>query len=227
MDMPERDSREQWERAISNRLEKLRSMPIDTSRLERNVSIPIPPPQRSRNALQWIWRRPGRTLAASFLVVAALVTVLMLSTSSGPVMASPARMAKLHEDLVSGKIPVVQVDSIDEANQVLSRDWPNSPEVPDVPQDHVMACCMKSVKDKKIACVLMKREGVPVTLTVAHGNDMYMPTSPVTMHDGVRYYVQAYGNLNMVMTERQNRWVCLIGELPAERLIEIASNLRY
>ena len=227
MDTPERDDQDQWERAVSGRLAKLRSMPVDTTRLERALRSQIPQPQPSRGTVPRMSLRPLRAVAASFLVLAALVAVLMLSTSSGPVVASTARMAELHEDVVSGKVPVVQVSSIDEANKVLSRQWPNSPEVPEVPKDHVMACCMTSVKDKKLACVLMKREGVPVTLTVAHGRDMRLPDSPVTVRDGVRYHVQASGKLNMVMTERQGRWVCLIAELPAERLMEVASKLQY
>ena len=230
MDTPEqndRDDQDQWEPAVSTRLAKLRSMPVDTTRLERALGSQIPRPQMSRGAFPWRSLHPLRAAAASFLVVTALVAVLMLTTSSGPVLASTARMAKLHEEVVSGRVPVVQVDSISEANKVLSRQWPNSPEVPEVPKDHVMACCMTSVKDKKLACVLMKRDGVPVTLTVAHGRDMRVPDSPVTVRDGVHYHVQDSGKLNMVMAERQGRWVCLIGELPAERLMEIASKLRY
>jgi hypothetical protein len=31
----------------------------------------------------------------------------------------------------------------------------------------------------------------------------------------------------MVMTERQGRWVCLIGELSAERLMDVVDQLRF
>ena len=89
-----------------------------------------------------------------------------------------------------------------------------------------MACCMKSVS-KKVACLLLKREGVPVSLVVAHSGDMRAATSPVTVRDGVRYHVQAVGTLNMVMTERNGRWVCLIGELPTERLIDVATQIKF
>lgn len=228
MDTPGRaHDEEQWERAVSGRLAKLRSMPVDTSRLERALRAEIPPPAPARGATAWFWLRPVRTIAASFLVLATLVAILFLSTSSGPVLASPARMAKLHEDLVSGKIPVVQVESIKQANQVLSSQWRNSPEVPSVPEDHVMACCMKSVKDKKVACVLMKREGVTVSMMVAHSPDVRLPDAAVTVRNGISYRVQSSGRLNMVMTERQGRWVCLIGELPAERLMDIADGLQF
>ena len=90
-----------------------------------------------------------------------------------------------------------------------------------------MACCMKSVKNKKVACVLLKSEGEPVTMTVANASDMKLPTSPTALRDGVTYHVQTSGSLNMVMTERNERWICLIGRLPANQLMDLAEKLRF
>jgi hypothetical protein len=142
-------------------------------------------------------------------------------------------MATLHEELVSGRTPVMRVESVEQANQMLAAQWKSPPAVPGVPQDsasppaHVMACCMKSVKDKKVACVLLKREGVPVTMTVANSADMKLPDSPKVSRNGGDFHVQSSGNLHMVMTEKRGRWVCLIGELPAERLMDLASQLQF
>jgi hypothetical protein len=86
---------------------------------------------------------------------------------------------------------------------------------------------MRSVKNKKVACVLLKSEGVPITMTVANASDMRMPSSTAVSHDGVNFHVQAVGKLNMVMTERNSRWVCLIGERPAERLMDLAAKLQF
>jgi hypothetical protein len=74
------------------------------------------------------------------------------------------------------------------------------------PQAHVMACCIKSVQNKRVACVLLKSEGVPVTMAVADAKDVRSPKSPVVVHSGTRYHVQSSGSLNMVMTEREGRW---------------------
>lgn len=227
MDTHEHDEQQHWEEAVVSRLARLRSMPVDTSRIEKALRAQIPRPEQSSAARAWPWLRPMRAIAASVLVVSALVTVLLLSTASGPVLASPSHVAELHQDIVLGRVPVVQVDSIAEANDVLSRKWPNSPEVPSVPENHVMACCMQSLKDKKVACVLMKQQSVPVSLMVAHAKDMRAPTSPVKVRNGARYHVQSVGALNMVMTERQGRWACLIGELPAETLIDVAQQLEF
>lgn len=220
------DQQERWEQAVSDRLSKLRTMPVDMSRLEQAVRAQVPRPVVEQRAA-WLRLRPLRAVAASFLVLATLVAVLLLGTLGGPVQASPAHMAKLHEELVSGKLPSVQVDSIEAANKVLAEQWPQSPQLPEVPQEHVMACCMKSVKDKKLACLLMKREGVPVTMTVADAADVRPPDAPKVNRGGVDYYLQSSGKLNMVMAVRQGHWLCLIGELPSERLIEFADQLRF
>ena len=222
----EQDKDERWEQAVAGRLSKLRTMPVETGRLAAALQAEIPQPVRQTRRA-WFSLRSVRAVAASILVLGTLAAVLLFTTMSRPALASPAQMARMHEELVSGKTPAVQVDSIEAANKVLAGEHPHFPALPDMPADHVMACCMTSVKDKKVACVLMKQEGVPLSLMVARGQDMRAPTSPVTVHDGVRYHIQSSGKLNMVMTERHGRWVCLIGELPSERLMEVAAQLQF
>ena len=90
-----------------------------------------------------------------------------------------------------------------------------------------MACCLKNVKDKKVACVLLRSEGVPVTMVVANAGDMRSPKSSTVQRGGVTYHVQSSGVLNMVMTERHGRWVCMIGQVPADRLMDLASQLAF
>jgi hypothetical protein len=136
-------------------------------------------------------------------------------------------MAKFHDDLVAGRVPVTRVDSVQAANATLASEWSTSPQVPNVPNEHVMACCMRSVQNKRMACVLLKGEGEPVTMTVANASEMRPPVSPVTTRDGVQYHVQSVGDLNMVMTERHERWVCLIGKVPSGRLIDLAASLQF
>src|SRR5262249_30992310 len=156
-------------------------------------------------------------VAASVAAVL-LIGAILLMSATGPVLASASQMAQFHQDLVAGKTPAMQVDSIDAANRALASQSPQSPQVPEVPAKHVMACCMKSVKNKKVACVLLKDDGVPVTLTVANASDMKTPKSPTVTRAGISYNVQAIGSLNMVITERHQKWICLIGELPQARL---------
>lgn len=212
------------EQAIADRLAKLRTLPVDTSRLDRALRARIPPVS-ARNSRFWL--RPVQAIAASFVLLSALTAVLFLNASSGPALAGAAEMAQVHEDMVSGRVPVMQVHSIAEANRMLASQSPDAPPLPNVPQEHVMACCMKSLHNKKMACVLLKSDDVPVTLTVANAADMKLPPAPTVDRGGVRYSVQAVGKLNMVMTEHDGRWLCLIGKLPAERLMDAASQVKF
>ncbi len=210
-----------FDEAVAKRLHRLGTMPVDTSGLESRLRAEIP-----RHTQRRLWLRPMRAVAASIALLA-VITALFLSTSGGPVLASPSQMVQMHRELVSGHTGIMQVNSIDAANTALSKEWPDSPGIPGIPPEHVMACCMKSVKSKKVACVLLRDENVPVTMTVANASDMRLPTSPTIQRDGVTYHVQSEGSLNMVMTERHGRWICLIGELPPERLVDLAPKLRF
>jgi hypothetical protein len=222
------------DRAVERRLARLRTMPADTARLEKAILAQIPRPQEEPEEQQrrirvgWLAPfRPLRAIAASFLLLSGVVAAVLLFSSGGQAVASASQMAQMHEDLISGRTPVMQVSSIEEANRALSGAWPGGPSVPEAPQSHVMACCMKSIKDKKVACVLLRSEGEPVTMTVANAADMRLPKSRIVTHAGVTYHVQSSGQLNMVMTERNGRWICLIGRLPAERLMNLAAGLAF
>jgi hypothetical protein len=218
----ERQPETQEDQAIKRRLGRLRSMPVDTTRLDDLLRAAIPGPRVQRRR----WLRPAPAVAAGFIIVL-LTAGILLSTSGGGALASTAQMAQMHEDLVSGRTPVTQVDSIDAANKLLAAESRQCPEVPAVPREHVMACCMKSVKNRKVACVVLKSEGVPVTMVVANASDMRSPRSAGVVQNGMTYNVESVGRLSMVMTERHGRWVCLIGETPPERLMDLAAKLEF
>jgi hypothetical protein len=213
--------------ATSARLARLRTMQVNTSGLEGRLLAQIPRPAPELK-LRLVWVRPLRAIAAGLLVFG-LLAALLISTSGGPALASPAQMAQLHYDLVSGKTPVMQVDSVDAANKMLSGQWPQSPQIPKLPAGDEMACCMKSIKDKKVACVVLRKVkmGVPVTMTVANAADMKLPMSPTINRNGVTYHVQSSGQLNMLMTQRNGRWICLIGQTSNEGLMDLADQLQF
>jgi hypothetical protein len=215
------------EHAVARRLAKLRTMPVDTTGLEKRLTAQLPP--RSEAVSRRVWRIGSfRALAASLILVSGIVLgVVVLNTSSRSADAQAVQMAQVHEDIVAGRVPVMQVDSIESANRMLSSETPDAPTLPQVPDSHVMACCMKSVGDKRLACVLLKDSNVPVTLAVARADEMKAPAAPMELHKGVSYRVQHVGSLSMVMTERDGKWLCLIGKLQAERLMDVASQVKF
>ena len=219
-------SDERLDDATAKRLARLRSLPVDMSALEGRLRLQIPFPQTAdRRRIRWIG--PLRA-AAAIVIVGGLALALFIGTSGGPALASPAQMARLHYDMIAaGSNMSMQVDSIDAANRMLNDQWPQSPQLPRLSADRVMCCCMKSIKNKKVACVLLKEEGTAITMSVANAADMKLPTSPTVERAGVTYHVQSSGKLNMVVTQRNARWVCLIGEAPAERLMDVAAKLQF
>lgn len=206
--------------ATARRLARLRAMPIDTSRLERMIESQIARPASSP-ARHWRLRT-WRAVAAS-LFVFILAGVVMWSLSGGSVQASPDVMARFHDDLVSGKVAAIQVNNIADANTALATELRKIGEIPDVPTEHAMLCCMRTIDNKRVACVLLRSEGnVPVTMAVAQASDLRMAHGEKQVVGGVTYHIQRSGNLNMVMCERSGRWICLIGALSTDKLISIA-----
>ena len=211
--------------ATSARLRKLQALPVDLSGLDSALRGRLPE-RRGRATLRIF--RPLTALAASIAVIVAITAAVLIGTSGGEVLASPTTMAELHREIVSNKLPVTKVNSIEEASRVLSeQSGSKSPQLPDAPEAHVMACCMKSIRNKKMACVLLQSGGTPITMTVARSQDVETPSCEAVNRNGTMYHVQAKDGVNMVMTERDGRWVCLMSELPQDQLIDLAARLRF
>jgi hypothetical protein len=210
------------DQAISARLAKLRAMPVDTSQLDAAIARQVP---RRRSIVLRLFR-PLSAVAASLLIIGIIAAVL-LTSSGGQVLASPAQMAQVHQDLISNRDSVMHVSSIEEAAKMLAGSMNDSLHLPAPPDSHVMACCMKSIRDKKIACVLLETDDKQITMSVAKGSDMKLPNGPSIERDGTKFFVQSYGALNMVSANRNGHWVCLMGELPAERLVDLGAKLRF
>jgi hypothetical protein len=219
---------EQLDRAVSDRLGKLRSMPVDVSALRKAVEARIGVTARGNGNLKLPrWLSPMRAAAASLLILG-LIIAAVIASSSGPVLASPDRLAQLHEDLVAGdRHGMRPVKSIEEAKAALADQNPGGPSVPGVADDHVMACCVHTVGRKKMSCVSLVTDGVPVSMAVADAADIKLPATETRIVDGVTYHVQSAQGVNMVMAQRNDRWVCLMGKLPTSRLIEVAQSLRF
>ena len=220
---------DQLDQAVADRLARLRSMPVDVASLRRVVEAQVGAPRRrtpARMVLGWV--NPMRAAAASLLVLG-MIVVLVIASSGGPVMASADRLAQVHHDVVSGGGHGARaVASIEEANAALSSQHPGGPAVPAVAgNEPVMACCVHTVGRKRMSCVSMKVDGVPVSMAVADAADVRMPASGSTVVDGVTYHVQAARDVNMVMLQRNGRWVCLMGKIPTERLVDVAKGLRF
>jgi hypothetical protein len=214
--------REHLDEATSRRLAKLRAVQIDTSGISKAIDKHI----SSQHSLERRWFSPVRAAAASFMVLA-LITVAIITASGGPQLVSADQLAHTYEEvLVAGGNHVTKVESIEAANAALAARWPGAPKLPELGENDVMSCCIHPIGRKKMICVAFQTDGVPVTMAVANASDVRVPVSKTMTLAGTTYHVQSHGNLNMVMTTRDTRWVCLMGELPPARLAELGSSMR-
>ena len=210
-----------FDQALSRRLAKLGAMPVDTSRLDRALRAALAPaaPVRQRGIF--------RSLAAIAASVIFALLVGMAFLQNRPAQAAPELMLQLHRDLVSGRIASMQVDSVDDVNQAFAAFGQNGVQMAAPPEMQLMACCLKDVGSKKVACILLKEQGTPVTLTVAGLDTVRPPDSPPVLHNGETFHVQSGGDLNMITVDRGQHRICLIGALPAEKLMALTDNLKF
>jgi len=191
--------------ATSARLAKLRSTPVDMSRLQQFVAREIP---RRRTRLML---RPVLALAASIVLMIG-GTLAFFAFSSRPAMASPVEMAQLYNDVVSGKASNMAVHSVDEANRMLAS---NDQAMPNMPAEQVMACCMSKVHNKRVACLVLNDQANPIIVTVTKAADMDMPDCQ-----------RSANGVNMIMSQRGGKAICVMGKVPVERLRQVAAEIK-
>jgi hypothetical protein len=209
--------------AMSARLARLRSFPVDTTRMDKALREQLPP-AATRKPRRWAGQ-----ISAAAACLAVIFTLMFVTLQGRPVQASPNMMAQMHQDIVSGKVPTMKAESIEEANQAIAAMAGGKGEtlrLPEAPDTHTMACCMRNIGNKKVACVLLKNGGKPVTMSVASAKDISAPAGPAVEHNGQVYYVQSSGTLHMVSCRKDTLWICLISETGKDGLIAMAERLK-
>jgi len=211
---------ENFDQALAHRLSRLSTMPVDTSNLERAVREQVGRPANPYARLL----RPFAAVAAT-LIFLAIIAFAMLQNR--PAQASADLMLQLHRDIVAGAIPSMKVDSIEDVNEAFAAFGQQGLKMTAPPEMQVMSCCMHDVANRKVACILVKDAGVPITLSVADTDALKPLASAPVMHNGEAFHVQAGGELNMVMVDRGTHRICLIGALPAEKLMGLTDKLKF
>lgn len=207
--------------SIRRRLRQLAALPTDTSRLDRflQAQLGVGPVASARP--NWFLAH-WRSLSAVAASLAALLTVaLVLTASPSALHAEPTVMARLHADIVSGQIPMTRVGSIREASDLIARDWPDAPSLPTLPVDHDLACCLKDFEGRRVVCLVFEDDGTPISVVVASRKSLkssHTPTAAV---------VHTSGAVNMVMKERDGRFICVMGKVPASRLLQLAEGFQF
>lgn len=226
--MKEGSKKDRLDQATAGRLAKLSSRPVDTSRLERKLESVIgfesdgqvnSPPLGGVAA----WWRPLLSVAAAALI-AITVGWLVLQPGASTAMAAPAELAKIHFEVINSLTPHHLVSSIEEANQLLGDHSAGFIELPTLPGT-IQSCCLHEVAGETLTCALIEHDGQLITVAIAEAGDLHSPEGQFLERDGRTYNIHKANGIVMVMTNESGRWLCVMGEIEAEALVSIATEI--
>ncbi len=209
---------EQTDRAIAARLGKLRSTPVDLARLRTAIEREVPRPEPAHGRRRLGWLSPLRAIAATLLVAAIATIAVVIATTGRPALASADRMAEVHMSMGSMSRTV---SSLEEAEKALRAEWPQQPGLPSgLPaDDKPMACCIHNLDGKQMSCVAVDLAGTRVSIAVGRADDFKIPPGSRRTIDDHEYVIDSAQGINMVMTKRGVRWICVMSALPIDELV--------
>jgi hypothetical protein len=215
------------DRATSARLAKLAARPVDISSLQRwlrNAAGPRTVGGSAALRLSWRhWWRPITSSAAAILLVF-LIGWFVFGGGSSPAAATPIALAQIHYEIANELSPYLRVSSVDEANQLLSQQASGAVPLPTLP-DEVHSCCLHQLAGATLSCVLIERDDQLITITVADGAAVYSPKGKVLKRNGREFISHSANGVNMVMSHVGDRWVCVMGDVSTDVLLEIIGEL--
>lgn len=219
---------EQLEHATSTRLARLQAAPVDTTKARQfceQIGTANTPLLKSYH-----WRHPFIMTAAALLLVAATTLFLIFNIGAQPVVAVPADLAQLHSEVLTQHAMMSTVQNLDQANKVLLQQWKEAPNLTTPLADKICACCVHSFMNRKVACMLLRPTNDPaeqVTIVLGRAKDIQCMSGNTVQFQGQTFVVHTVDGLNMIMTQQDQRYLCLMGKIPTDQLLKIASQLHY
>jgi len=215
--------------ATSRRLARLGKRPVDTARLEARLAEAMSAEsprtvQAHRPVRRWL--APAAGMAAAALIALSLIVAFQAGTPRA--VAAPVELARLHHDLIEGRLAVQPVSTLDEANAWIARQAADTPALPDTaPGARVQSCCLANVTGRLVAVALLDDGGDTVTLVVAEARDFAMQMGTPHVRNGREMFSHEVNGVPMMMANVGDRWLCVMGDLPEDRLADIAGGVRF
>lgn len=181
------------QQAVSRRLSRLGSMPVDTRRLDEALRQQIDRPAQALPMWLW-WTTP---LAG---VAAALIIVLVMVSSSAPRL-SAKDLAGVYSHLATSRQPNTGMAAMN--NMAMNcRLMPGE----------MATCCRQTIGDKKMACMVIRSaKSRPVVLVACSNRRAKMPVGRLATIAGHIDIISKSGDVNMVMRKAGSHWFCAMG----------------
>jgi hypothetical protein len=182
-----------------------------------------------RAAPVYRFRRWWSVTGAVAAIAAAVVVAVVLIAGNSPALAGPEDLARMHDQVLAGESEATVVHSIDEANRALAAFHHDAdlPEAPAAASGDAMPCCEAKLCGHTVASLVFDLGHVPVSIMLAQRGEMKCRGDGTVLRNNHSYVVAHADALNMVMEERNGRWLCLVGGASQEQLIALIQTLTF
>ena len=199
-DTTQRDEGDAIQRAISTRLARLGTIPVDTSRLDQLLRDQIPMPRQHRRFLVFGWLAGAGAAACAALIIA----VALLST--GTPRLSAAELAGVYRNLAA------------QPGVTMTSGTANSP-VQMAPgmtcmmkSGQTASCCQQMVGKYRLACIAVRSPShARVVMVAGNVGTVKNPQGQTVTIAGSSYSLVVLGHINMLMRRVGNHWYCAMG----------------
>ena len=207
------------QQAISTRVARLNTIPVDTTRLDQLLRDQIPMPRKHRPLPAFGWLAGAGAAACAALII----TVALLFT--GTPRLSAAELAGVYQNLATQ--PGVTLASGTATTAV-----PMAPGMVCMLKSGQMAsCCRQTVGKYRLTCIAVKSpSNARVVMVAGSTGTVNCPQGQAVTIAGRSYSLVVSGHLNMLMRRVGKCWYCAMGsEKPgslAQYLRQLAPNTR-
>ncbi len=195
--------------AVSRRLGRLSTLPVDTHRLDNLLRARIP-----RNVP---FIRPWR-IAVSGLIAATAVSAVVLFSLLVPhtTRASVSDLSQIYNQMLS--VPSARGLADSQMNQLQLMCSASG--------GKMGGCCMQTLHHHKVACMLVKQGNQTVGVVVAPTGKLEFPDGRHIVFHGQSFIVRKAGKLNMVIESGRHHWICIMGTQSVRALLVIGRRIR-
>ena len=243
------------ESAVADRLGRLGRRPLDTHRLEQRLKAalagdtadgvadaPAVPsdtpsqahpasrgPLRRESGCRSVWIRPMMGCAATLALAAGLLFAVAayMPTAS----AAPLRLTELHRQAEAGAVALPTAASMHAVNQALREQRAGRRVLPAALQHAtVQSCCLVGVQGDLVGMAVLNGDAAgapPLSLVVARAADFAHPMGERFEVDGRSFFGHKLDGVPMVMANRGDRWLCVMGERSYVDLARIAADAEF
>jgi|GEM_PF-4384846 hypothetical protein len=196
----QRDDSDAIQRAISARVARLGTMPVDTSRLDQLLRDQIPMPHKERRFLIFGWLAGAGAAACAALVIA----VALLFT--GTPRLSAEELAGVYRNLATQSTLAMSGGTTNSAVQM-------APGMTCMLQSgETASCCRQRVGQYRLACVSLKSSShARVVMVAGDVGTVKNPRGQAVSIAGNQYSLVVLGHINMLMRRVGNHWYCAMG----------------